>query len=259
LAAGQQLKLLRNRRNITVREVEQASRRIADAKRDKSYQISNGWLTQLENGVSKPNNICKLFSLSVIYHVNLWDLLRLYDIDVDNKEQYESVANPHLTQLLSGGSIAGALCEFEKSSAVTSLIPEFTTQQMTRVVAVPCKERSTITRAYLGLTDLTMYPLIRPGALLEIDTSQDKLQTGSWNNDFDRPIYFVELRDGYACGRCELEGNRLLIIPHQSSPASVRAFTYLREAEIFGRVVAYYTHCVDLNATKPRGGDRASD
>ena len=85
MAAGQQLKLLRNRRHITVREVEQASRRIADAKRDKRYQISNGWLAQLENGVSEPS-ICKLFSLSVIYQVNLLDLLRLYDIDVDNKE-----------------------------------------------------------------------------------------------------------------------------------------------------------------------------
>ncbi|HET9479607.1 MAG TPA: hypothetical protein VFO72_09695, partial [Pyrinomonadaceae bacterium] len=62
MAAGQQLKLLRNRRNITVREVEQASRRIADAKKDKRFQISNGWLAQLENGVSEPS-ICKLFSL----------------------------------------------------------------------------------------------------------------------------------------------------------------------------------------------------
>ena len=262
LAAGQQLKLLRNRRNITVREVEQASRRIADAKRDKRYQISNGWLTQLENGVSEPNNIRKLFSLCVIYHVNLSDLLCLYDIDVDNREQYESVANPHLTQLLPAGSVTGKQCELERTSTVTCLASELATQHTPSLISIPCNGNSTIIQGYLGLTDLTMYPLIRPGALLEIDTSQNKLQTklqtASRNNEFDRPIYFVELRDGYACGRCELEGNRLLIIPHQSSPVSVRAFTYLREAEIVGRVVAYYTHCVDLNATKPRGRDRAS-
>src|ERR1051326_6950687 len=97
---GQELKTLRNRRNITVREVEQASRRIADAKGDKRFCISNGWLAQLENGVSEPS-ICKLFSLSVIYRVSFLDLLRLYNVDVDDKEKYERVADPYLTQLVS--------------------------------------------------------------------------------------------------------------------------------------------------------------
>jgi len=257
LAAGQQLKLLRNRRNITVRDVEQASRRIADAKKDKCYRISNGWLIQLENGVSKPN-ICKLFSLSVIYHVSVRDLLSLYDIDVDNKEQYESVANPHLTQLLPPGGIEVTPCDFGLTSTSTCLVSEFTTQHVP-LSSVPGQGSSKIRYGYLGTSDFTMYPLIRPGALLEIDTSQNKLQTASSPNEFDRPIYFVELRDGYACGWCELQGNQLLIIRHQSSPASVRRFTYSREAEIFGRVVAYYTRCVDLQAAKARGGDRASD
>jgi len=37
----------------------------------------------------------------------------------------------------------------------------------------------------------------------------------------------------------------LLIIPHPSSPAGVRQFTYPREAEIVGRVVGYSTECVE--------------
>src|SRR5690242_2345965 len=80
--AGQTLKALRNRRNITIREVEQASRRIADGKGDKRFCISNGWLAQLENSDSEPS-IWKLSSLSLIYHTNLRDLLRLYNIDID--------------------------------------------------------------------------------------------------------------------------------------------------------------------------------
>src|SRR4026207_1084811 len=94
------LKSLRNRRSITVRDVEQASRRIAEAKGDKRFCISNGWLAQLENGVSEPS-ICKLFSLSVIYHANFLDLVRLYNVDVEDKEKYEPVADPYLTQLIS--------------------------------------------------------------------------------------------------------------------------------------------------------------
>src|SRR5437773_2622608 len=95
------LKALRNARNITGRQVEQASRRIAAAKEDKRFYISNAWLTQLEKGVSEPG-ICKLFSLSVIYHVKFFDLIRLYDVNVDEIEKYEAVATPHMTQLLSG-------------------------------------------------------------------------------------------------------------------------------------------------------------
>src|ERR1043165_9484152 len=96
---GQQLKMLRNVRNITVRAVEQASRRIAQSKGDKRFCISNGWLAQLENGMSEPN-IKKFFSLSVIYRVNYWDLLRLYGVDVEEREKYEPIADPSLTQVI---------------------------------------------------------------------------------------------------------------------------------------------------------------
>jgi transcriptional regulator with XRE-family HTH domain len=236
--AGQQLKLLRNKCNITVREVEQASRRIADAKNDKRFQISNGWLAQLENGVSEPS-ICKLFSLSVIYHVNIHDLLRLYNVDVDNKDKYQSIAKPHLTQLLAPASLADLRLEGVCGRA-TKLVSE-----VTPPVLAQGNGNSKLTCGYLGSADLTMYPLLRPGSLVRIDTSQTKLQTTSWRNEFERPIYFVELRDAYACGWCELQGNQLLVVPHHSSPATIRRFIYPREAEIVGRVVGYYTQCVD--------------
>ena len=248
MAAGQQLKLLRNRRSITVRDVEQASRRIAEAKGNKRFQISNGWLAQLENGGSDPS-IFKLFSLSVIYHVNYDDLLRLYDVDVDSKEKYESVANPHLTQLLSNDTVADIRLE---CSNATSLVSASTTRQANLLTPAPGNGEQDIAYGYLGSADWTMYPLIRPGSLLQIDTAQNKLQSASWHNEFDRPIYFVELRESYACGWCELQGNQLLIIPHHSSPAIVRRFTFPREAEIVGRVIGYYTRCIDLKCQSMR-------
>jgi transcriptional regulator with XRE-family HTH domain len=240
VAAGQQLKLLRNKRNITVREVEQASRRIADAKADPRYRISNGWLAQLENGVSEPS-IFKFFTLAATYRVKLLQLLRVYGVDVNEQEKYEAIANPQLTQLLSQTSDSETAFACATSSAATTLIPD---------LAPPANDSQSnghakVTYGYLGSSDLTLYPLVRPGSLLQIDTQQNRLLTACWHNEFERPIYFVELREGYACGWCELQGNQLLIIPHHSSPASVRRFTFPREAEIVGRVVSYYTRCVD--------------
>jgi hypothetical protein len=186
-------------------------------------------LAQLENGVSEPS-ICKLFSLSVIYHANFLDLVRLYNVDVAEKEKYEPVANPYLTHLISVASSGNG-------NSASTLYAQLTSGE---------QKDSSIIYAHLGSSDLTMYPIIRAGALLKIDTSQNKLTAGTWHNEHERPIFFIELREAYTCGWCELQGNQLLIIPHPSSPSRVRRFTYPREAEIVGRVVGYSTNCVDL-------------
>jgi transcriptional regulator with XRE-family HTH domain len=239
LPAGQMLKSLRNRRNITVRDVEQASRRIAEAKGDKRFCISNGWLAQLENGVSEPS-ICKLFSLSVIYRANFLDLVRLYNVDVDDKEKYEPVADPYLTQLIShrkngDDHLSSALADRLSTGLISEAQP-----------AVSEVRAPGIVYGHLGLTDFTMYPMIRPNALLKIDIDQNKPGAIAWRNEYERPVFFIELRDAYACGWCELQGNQLLIIPHHSSPAVIRRFTHPREAEIVGRVIGYSTPCVDV-------------
>jgi transcriptional regulator with XRE-family HTH domain len=240
--AGPQLKILRNKRNVTVREVEQASRRIAEAKGDKRFRISNGWLAQLENGSSEPS-ICKLFSLSAIYRATFRQLARLYNVDVDDTEQYESIASPHVTQLLPERRSVDS----DVTSGVaadTSLVPELVTSSTTEVFEKTDEQH--IIHARLGSNEDTMYPMIRPGALLKIDTRQNKLQPVSSHSEFERPIFFIELRQGYTCGWCELQGNQLLIIPHPSSPSTVHSFIYPREAEIVGRVIGYDTSCVDL-------------
>jgi transcriptional regulator with XRE-family HTH domain len=247
--AGLQLKSLRNKRHITVREVEQASRRIAEAKGDRRFFISNGWLAQLENGVSEPS-ICKLFSLSVIYYVDFLDLVRLYNVDADEQEEYQPVANPHLTQLIK--SNGRGVSPITVAPLLTAPIPDWKERQL---AGAAVDSGPNIAFAQLGLADFTMYPMIRPSALLKIDTSQNKLGSIAWRNEHERPIFFIELRDAYACGWCELQGDQLLIIPHPSSPASVRRFKHPREAEIVGRVIGYGTHCVDFelqHATKTK-------
>ena len=242
MPVGQMLKSLRTRRNITVREVEQASRRIADVKGDKQFYISNGWLARLENGDSEPG-MCKLFSLCVIYQANLLDLLRLFNVDVEEMEKYQPVADPYRTQLVPHNGNGNGSSEIFAAQDYSS-----TGLNLTRSVEGDDGPRHIIS-GHLGLTDFTMYPMIRPGALLKIDTSQNKLVTNAWGNEYERPIYFIELRGGFACGWCELQGNQLLIIPHPSPFASVRRFYYPRGAEIVGRVVGYSTKCVDVCAT----------
>jgi hypothetical protein len=90
-----------------------------------------------------------------------------------------------------------------------------------------------------------MYPSIRPGSLVEIDVRESRLRSIQWRSEYERPVYFIELRDGYVCSWCELQGNQLLIVPHHLSPATIRRLTYLKEAEVVGRVTKCFTPCVD--------------
>jgi transcriptional regulator with XRE-family HTH domain len=240
---GHKLKALRDSRNLTVREVEQATLRIADYKNDKRFLISNGWLTRLEKGVSEPS-IYKLFSLSVVYNVNFITLLKLYDIDIAQTTKLRPIAHPDSTQLLSPEIVNDPLPVASIQEARTNLLMGMTG---IRVKLGESKDLNagSITYGYIGLEDFTMYPLIRPGAIVRIDLRQNRFGSLKWRTEFERPIYFFELRGAYACGWCELEHKQLLIIPHHSSPVSVRRFAYPQQVEIVGRVVSFDTQCID--------------
>ena len=91
---------------------------------------------------------------------------------------------------------------------------------------------------YIGLEDYTLYPWVRPGSLVQIDSRQKAIKTGVWQSEFERPIYFVELRDSCVCSWCDLDGNQLFLIPGPQSGQQIRRVRYPMDAEIVGRVTA---------------------
>jgi hypothetical protein len=100
---------------------------------------------------------------------------------------------------------------------------------------------------YIGVEDFTLFPLVRPGSFVQIDPRIRRVQPFQWRTEFDRPIYFLELRDGYACGWCELQNNRLTLLSHPLSPVNLRHFAYGDEAEIIGQVTGLATRIVEVN------------
>jgi hypothetical protein len=93
------------------------------------------------------------------------------------------------------------------------------------------------TYGFVGMTDDRMYPIIRPGSIVQIDQNQRKIVPGKYDNEYERPIYFLELRGEFLCSWCEMSGGYLSAVPHPNSKCAVRRFSYPREAEIVGRVV----------------------
>lgn len=83
-----------------------------------------------------------------------------------------------------------------------------------------------------------MYPFIRPGSFVRIDPRQKKIPPVNWHTDFDRPVFFVELRESYICSWCEMHNGQLILIPSQQSQRRAQHARYPIDATIVGRVTA---------------------
>src|SRR5580704_15721701 len=184
------------------------------------------------------------YTLSVIYHRNYTEVASLYGLQMgDLRRDMASIHLPKTHLLESLGEP-----ETEALSLPVAFKPDFRfekTNLLARAVekweAVPLGllqhlDLRTSMYGYIGLEDFTLYPLIRPGSLVQIDSAQRKISPAPWKTDFDRPIYFTELRDGYVCSWCEIDRGRLMVIPHSHAHREVRTFDYPAEAEIVGRV-----------------------
>ena len=88
----------------------------------------------------------------------------------------------------------------------------------------------------IGTEDWSMFPIIPPGSLVVIDDSKRKIVTGGWASEHERPIYFLEHREGYLCGWCSLRDGNLTIQPHPASLCDPETFAFPSEIEVVGQV-----------------------
>jgi transcriptional regulator with XRE-family HTH domain len=242
---GDHLRALRFRLGVTTRDVESLSQKIAEEEGNPEFQISNAWLTQLENSDSVPS-IFKLYSLAAIYRVKFTDLLLLFGLDLQRIAHHQiafPLPHTHLTNLevYDPDRTVSFPVRFDRSFDLdnTNLLSRMV--EIWGEVPVALLQHLDVRHnlyGYIGLQDFTLYPLLRPGSFVQVDQRVRKLQPLRWRTEFDRPIYFVELRDGYACAWCELQEGHLLLLPHPLSPAGVRRYENGKEAEIIGQVTA---------------------
>lgn len=244
-SAGAKLKALRSSLGLTIREVQERSVALAAKENNLEYVVSHGWLTGIESGDGVPS-IFKFFALASVYGQSVREVVGYYNVHIgDIGREHAEFAAPR-THLLGSAHLTDSEtvtvplrfhCEstLDNTSLLSKLVAVWGD------IPVSLVERLSPQRAlygYVGLKDFTLYPLIRPGTFVQIDVNQRKVLAGSPHTIEERPIYFVELRDGYACSWCEKRENMLLLLPHPLSPVKTRQLACPREGEIVGRVTA---------------------
>jgi transcriptional regulator with XRE-family HTH domain len=242
LAAGLNLRGLRERLGLTMREVESASFRIAERHGNDEFAVCPSRLSDIETKGLVPS-IFRLYSLSTIYRCDLREILAWYGIDLSLSAadlQLNLPPKSHFEESLQSTSTV---------AIPTRLDPAFDprrTASLSRMVEqwglVPLAYLSKLssdkfTYGYVGSEDFTMYPLLPPGTFLQVDESRSKIVQGMWRSELERPIYFVETREGYTCCWCSLKGEQIVLQPHPLSPVPVRMMRHPQEAEVIGQVV----------------------
>ena len=250
---NQQLKDLRSRLGMSTREVSEHSQQIADSEGNPEFHISNGWLTRVENSDAIPG-IHKLYSLSIIYRINITDLFLLFGIDLAKLHQHQLTSRPASTHL----TTLDAADPEQTISFPVRFDPSFDlrhTNLLSRMVELWGQVPVALIQGldvrhnmygYIGLEDYMLYPILRPGSFVQIDPRARKIIRCAWTSEHERPIYFVELRDGYCCSWCELNHEELLLLPHPLSPCKIRRLIHGVDAEIIGRVTGAGISFVDV-------------
>ena len=227
LAAGLNLRGVRERLGLTMREVESASVRIAERHGNDEFAVCPSRLSDIETKGLVPS-IFRLYSLAIIYRCDLREILAWYGMDLSLSAadlQLNLPPKSHVEETLRGTS---------KVAIPTRLDPAFDPRRsanLSRMVEqwglVPLAYLANLSSdkymyGYVGSEDFTMYPLFRRALFCRWMKARNKIVPGMWRSELERPIYFVETREGYTCCWCSLKGEQIVLQSHPLSPVPVR-------------------------------------
>jgi transcriptional regulator with XRE-family HTH domain len=241
--AGQKLKRARERLNLRYRDVEEASQRVAERHHSDEYVIALSRLADIENKGTVPT-IYRLYSLCAIYRLDLYEVLDWYGVNIpDLPADSLAVVNMERTHLVSfmphaRGEIQVPLSldpgvDLRKTTYLSRMIQRWGTLPLMLLNGMDLKNHR---YGFIGMEDWTMYPLLQPGSLVIIDETRRKVVDAGWGNEFDRPIYFLEHRNGYACAWCNMTADRLVLQPHPASFCNAEIYLFPDEIDVIGQV-----------------------
>jgi len=257
---GLRLKNIREGLGLRYRDVEHASNVIAKRRKSSDFAVGLSRLADIENRGVVPNPH-RLYSLCAIYRIDFEEALGWYGVPLSELWADATTAHPPNTHLIdvyrpSHGEVRLPLhvdpgVDFDKTQFLSRVVMRWGSAPVFMLNAL---DLDTGRYGMVGWEDMRMFPLLRPGAIVQIDTQRRQIQDSGWSNEFERPIYFLELRSGYACCWCSRSGEKLILQPHHASPEPPEIVDAKRDVDIIGQVVGVAMHLT--RAPSPAAGAR---
>jgi transcriptional regulator with XRE-family HTH domain len=160
---GLRMRQARERLELTYRDVERASYEMAARWGRPEFIMHISRLADIENRDVVPG-LHKLYTLAAIYRLKPAEILGWYDVPIE--ECFHDGTNFPVPR--------------------------------THVMAAPTALRIPMT--FDSAFDPWRTPLLRAGSIVQVDGTVRKIENSEWATEHDRPMHFVEDRDGYRCG-----------------------------------------------------------
>ena len=239
--AGQKLKRARERLRLKFRDVEVASTRIADHYHNDEFIVALSRLADIENKGTMPS-VYRLYSLCAIYRLDMTEVLSWYGIPlaslpgdammIEHPRTHPVGFQPDDGEVQLPWSLDPGF-DVSRTVFLSRLIQKWGKVPLMLLNHIDLRQHR---YGLIGTDDWSMYPVISPGALVVIDDSKRKVANAGWTSEFDRPIYFLEHREGYVCGWCAVRDDRLTVQPHPASLCDPETYLYPSEIEVIGQV-----------------------
>lgn len=71
-----------------------------------------------------------------------------------------------------------------------------------------------------------------------VDAGMREIEVAEWTCEYDRPMYLVDVRDGYCCGGFHQIPGWLLMETHALSRCAPESWALAEGAEVVGKVIA---------------------
>lgn len=241
--AGHKLRHLRESLGLTLRVVETASSEVAARHGNQEFFIPFSRLSEIETKGVVPS-IHRIYTLAAIYHCGYRAICAWYNVDfntiaedshlvqIPKTHHFDSIPHP---DSLTVPVVVDPGFDVRHTMNLGRMIQKWGTVPLQYL---PALKRGAHTYAFLGADDFTMYPLLMPGSFLQVDESRTEILKEGWRSEFERPIYFIETREGFICSWCNISDcDQLVIQPHPLSPVAPRVFRHPQDAEVVGQVV----------------------
>jgi len=242
---GSRLRQARERLGLTFRDVERASYQLASQRGHPDFIIHISRLAAIENAGTIPGPH-KLYALAAIYHLNPLDILNWYDVPISRHFSDGAGFPAPLTHIAAAPNALRLPMRFDPAfdPRRTDILSRMV-ESWKEVEGVMFNKDNRYLYGYVGLEDHTMEPLLRRGSLVLIDPSKRQIKSSGWNNEFERPIYFVDVRTGYRCAWCVQDKKTLILQPHPLSSCAPKIYQCPDEAEVVGQVVGLVMRFID--------------
>jgi hypothetical protein len=240
--AGLKLKRVRERLRLKFRDVEEASARIAARHQNDEFIVALSRLADIENKGTMPS-MYRLYSLCAIYRLDLNEVLGWYGLSSATLPGDSDAIQMTRTHPIGFQPVDGEIqapialdpgLDLSKTVFLSRLIQKWGNLPLMLLNNLDLRN---LRYGYIGTDDWSMHPIIPPGSLVVIDDAKRRIVPAGWISEFDRPIYFLEHRDGYLCGWCALREGILTVQHHAASGYDPESYAYPDEIEVIGQVI----------------------